>query len=260
MYKRLCPSCNCQIAHPNQHALYQAIKRNRPCVKCCRKPEHLQQKRFSWTCNSCSHISWYVREPEKPSCAACAMKKMHRRNPSRIVGQNNPMYGLGFKEIWRNTLTHEQFETKMKDLSVRHSKRVAGKNNPMFGKPPGLSAGRGISGKWNGLHFRSLLELAFIYKFLNENQRLPHSAENAMFRVALDDGSNYYPDFYDPESQTVFEIKPSKLISRNKHKIDAAISKYGNKFVVVTEKELPYKHIWRVYKALDGISLNRPDR
>lgn len=112
------------------------------------------------------------------------------------TGKKNHFYGK----------THSN-ESRQK-LSDNHKGKQVGELNPMYGKPSSIYAGRGgISGRFNGLHFRSGCELVFLL----DNQdvawvsgetgtyRLQYIAENGRKRW-------YFPDFFcDGE---LIEIKP----------------------------------------------------
>lgn len=243
MYKRLCCLCNVEIEHPNLHAYKQAIKRGRPCWRCSKKPANAKPRSFEKACTTCGHKTFYTSQEAKVvGCKSCAMKKLHADNPDRASGKNNPMYGTSAIKKWRDTLPQEQFEAKLLSLKAKRSANSVGENNPMFGKPAPLKSGNGISGKYKGLHFRSLLELAFLERFEQINGHLPKSAESLAYMTKLENGRNYFPDFVDGD--LVFEIKPSKLIGtpENALKIAAASRRFGCNFLVVTERELDNYH------------------
>jgi hypothetical protein len=161
----------------------------------------------------------------------------------RLRGKNNPMYGTSWKVKWENTLSKEEFSEKLQVLKKQHSLLTSGSNNPMFGKPSPLKSGRGRSGSWNDLPFRSLLELAFLEWYYNLYNEMPKSAERKEKSVILPSGRTYFPDFEGKDGH-IFEIKPSKLLEHNSEKITAGKQKYGKLFVVKTELDLPgYKNI-----------------
>ena len=166
------------------------------------------------------------------------------------------MHGRSFKEIWKQNLNEDELVKRLEVHSQKLSKNNRGEKNPMFGKPPPKNAGRGISGIWKGLHFRSLLELAFIIHFESKNGRLPETAENLRFAVTIG-ASRYFPDFFDSVTGQIFEIKPSKLLALNEHKITAGKKAYGKNFIVVTEQDVPYKDVSKNYRTLPGILLHR---
>lgn len=102
-----------------------------------------------------------------------------------------------------------------------------------------------LSGWYNGLYFRSSLELSFL---LNNQDKNFLSCENNKYKILYYDNDNlrvYYPDFTDGD--IIYEIKPTKLLNTyiNKLKIQEGIKTYGDKYKLITEVESPYveKHL-----------------
>lgn len=131
---------------------------------------------------------------------------------------------------------------KNKITAKKKSLKMKGENNPMFGKPAPKGSGIGWSGKYKGYNFRSLFELTYLI-YLIENNLKFLNGESKKFRIQYElDGNkrNYYPDFYLEESKQIIELKPSQLLNtiQNKLKFKAAKEKYGNKFKIITEKDL----------------------
>lgn len=181
-------------------------------------------------------------------CLSCAVKASHAKDPNRFRGENNPMYGKSALE----TMTHDE----KKKLFASRSERVRGDKNPMYGKPSPIKSGHGIGGTYKGLHFRSLLELAFILQFEQQRKELPQSAERQEFKVQISTGS-YFPDFTDGEF--IFEIKPKRLLNwkQNPEKFLAATNRFGDKFVVITEDFLPnYRGIRTRLYEIEGLQLH----
>lgn len=260
MYCRLCPTCSCSIEHPNKHAYKQAIKRGRPCFECSKKPENQKLKMFEAACKSCGAIRKYTR-PDKivELCRSCSTKEAHAKNPERMTGSKNPMFRTSAKKIWEAKYGADIANKKMNDLSATRSRNASGEKNPMFGKPAPERSGHGCSGRLGGVSFRSLLELAFLIWFKEQNGYLPDSAETKECSVRLPSGRSYFPDFVDPQSRTVFEVKPKKLLrsAENVEKFNAAKNKYGDKFVVITDELLDVRHIRTAIENLPSLVMNR---
>ena len=95
-------------------------------------------------------------------------------------------------------------------------------------------------GWYNGLYFRSSLELSFL--FINDDKSFITCEKNEYKIVYEKDDKQkvYYPDYTDGEF--IYEIKPSTLLNYkdNNLKIKKAIEIYGDKYKVITEKEVPY--------------------
>lgn len=99
---------------------------------------------------------------------------------------------------------------------------------------------RHFCGWYNGLHFRSSLELSFL--FLNKEVSFI-SCENNKYKIIYEkDGKQkvYYPDYTDDD--VIYEMKPSTLLKYkdNYLKINKGLELYGDKYKVITEKEAPY--------------------
>jgi hypothetical protein len=99
---------------------------------------------------------------------------------------------------------------------------------------------KSISGWYNGLHFRSSLELSFLVKF---NNITLISCEKKEYKILYEKNNKikvYYPDFTDGKS--IYEIKPTNLLNYkdNELKIKRGFEIYGTQFNVITEKEVPY--------------------
>lgn len=125
-------------------------------------------------------------------------------------------------------------------MRVKCSKRMSGSGNPMYGKPAPKKCGIGWKGYYRGLFFRSLLELAFMLKMAELNQKIKTAETNeCLVNYALDGvARTYRPDFI-TENGSVFEVKPSALTktTENMAKFAVAIKRWPN-FTVVTEKDL----------------------
>jgi hypothetical protein len=122
------------------------------------------------------------------------------------IGSLNPRYG---KEPWNKGLFGKNNPLFGKPY---HGKVRRGTENPMFGKSPSPEAGKGINGTFNGIHFRSSLELFYLI-YWYENSIIVESAEQKLFRIQYIDKEaihNYTPDFYLVYENTLIEIKPEK--------------------------------------------------
>jgi hypothetical protein len=252
MFFRNCPKCDKEISHSNKVARNNAETWQRLCAECglIFRNAKKNPRIYPSNCLQCGRERMYS-SPNKVvnNCKSCSIAKSHQLDPNRLKGSNNPMFG-------KNPLEHLSPERK-KELSLKHSQNARGEKNPMFGKPSPLKSGRGISGTYKGLHFRSLLELAFLEHFELEYNTLPLSAEIQEFRVDLGNGHTYCPDFVSGE--TVFEIKPAKLLntSENSLKIVKGKERFAN-YTVVTEKQLPnYQSIRNRLHEFSELVLNK---
>lgn len=97
-----------------------------------------------------------------------------------------------------------------------------------------------LSGWYNGLYFRSSLELSFL---VNNNEKSFSSCEIKKYAVTYsvkDKIKKYYPDYTDGE--LIYEIKPTSLLkfALNQDKIAAAKERFGDSYKVITEQESNY--------------------
>lgn len=97
-----------------------------------------------------------------------------------------------------------------------------------------------LTGWYNGLYFRSSLELSFL---VQNHDKSFSSCETNKYKIIYDDNGKkrcYYPDFTDGE--LIYEIKPTGLLDTyiNKLKIQEGIKVHGNNYKVITEIEAPY--------------------
>ena len=144
----------------------------------------------------------------------------------------------------RGTNNHTEATKKKLSNSIKNSKKFQErKEDGTFVNASKLANGRTLCGKFNGMHFRSSYELAFLIE-MHVIGVLVEPADNKKFSCKyknLDEReSSYYPDFFLPEANTVVEIKNSRLctLQINILKFDAAKKKYGESFKVLTEHDL----------------------
>ena len=133
------------------------------------------------------------------------------------------------------------------------SRANKGRRNGMFNKSPALTAGASISGTFNGLYFRSTLELFFL-KFNEHNQIICCDVpltENAQHRIIIDD-ENYLPDYL--IDGVVYEVKNSYAARQQQDKYTKVAQHYKNNeivFKLVTECDIPnlLEECWHDYQA-----------
>jgi hypothetical protein len=107
-------------------------------------------------------------------------------------------------------------------------------------------------GWYNGLYFRSSLELSFL---VNNDEKKFTTCEKNKYKIIYkkdDKEKSYYPDFTD--DLFIYEIKPSTLLfyKDNQIKINKGIEVYGDKFKIITEKESPYITKNKIFELIDS--------
>jgi hypothetical protein len=170
--------------------------------------------------------------------------KIRQTLSAQRMGSKNHNFGGVHQKFPIRTGTFEQQFGEEKAAAIRKKMSAAtkGEKNGMFGIPTPKRAGGGISGHYKSYYFRSLLELSFII-YLEENniEFLSCDGRKDFKFCYVFDGTNrtYFPDFYLPASNTIVEVKPSRL---SKYPINIlkgeSVKKMGLIFKFVTEKEI----------------------
>ena len=144
----------------------------------------------------------------------------------------------------RGTNKHTDTSKKKIANSIKNSKKFqARKDDGTFVNASKIANGRTLCGKFNGMHFRSSYELAFLIE-MHDTGVVVEPADNKKFSCKYSNiderEATYYPDFFLPETGVVIEIKNSRLctLQSNILKFDAAKKRYGASFKVLTEKDL----------------------
>jgi hypothetical protein len=98
----------------------------------------------------------------------------------------------------------------------------------MYGKPSPQRSGNGWKGWYNGIFFRSILELSFLVNYVYRFKMKMESGEKAKYAIQYRDykgvDRTYFPD-YIINGKYMVEVKPKKLIKTSliKAKTKAAI-------------------------------------
>jgi len=167
-------------------------------------------------------------------------------------------------DIWVDKYGADIANDKDADRKAKWRKSSAGENNPMYGKIAPIGSGNGWSGWYRGIYFRSLLELSYLI-YMMDHDILFESGECVQHRIKYDDNKNYYCDYYLVLQEQYIEIKPSALLytESNLKKFKSAKDKFGDKFVVLTEKEIDKisnDRILEEYKCCNIIFIDRWDK
>ncbi len=163
-------------------------------------------------------------------------------------GENNPNYGgkyskgkemVAYTKLYEGKTYEERYgKEKAAEMKKNLSEKSSGSNNPMYGKPSPVGSGNGWAGWYNGVYFRSLLELSYM-KYLHDNNISYINGEILSIPYVINNKvRNYYPDFI--IDNKIIEIKPYKLINSelNKCKFEAAKKLYKDNFIVLTDRDI----------------------
>lgn len=172
------------------------------------------------------------------------LKWSEMRSGGMYVGENNPRYGdhRTWNELYgkekADELRRQKGSKKIRDKISKSQKERLRNINSL----PNNTYSFGISGWYKDLYFRSCLELSFLL-WADKNKYNIKSAENSDFSLSYmydNECFTYFPDFYVEKTKEVVEIKPSRFLKygKVKAKSDYAKIKFGDKYLILTEKDL----------------------
>lgn len=183
-------------------------------------------------------------------------------NPAKLVEVKNKIsIGNKGKVVERDTKWQNNIiESKRKNGTLKHSDETKSKIGDSLNKYHSLNLDREkyisnsnshFCGWYNGLHFRSSLELSFL--FMNKDVTFI-SCEKNEYKIIYEKDSKpktYYPDYTDGD--IIYEIKPSTLLEYkdNDLKINKGLELYGDKYKVITEKEVPYLEKTKILELIE---------
>lgn len=185
---------------------------------------------------------------EKGSYAVFKTQEFRDKISKLSKGENNPMYGRSVYEVWVEKYGEEE-ATRLEAKRVKNYKAVAkrGSHNHQYGKPSPMGSGNGWSGWFDGIYFRSLLELSFIINVLYKENKSFESGEKAKYCIKYIDYAGaqrtYFADFL-VDGKELVEVKPHRLMQSVtvQSKATAATewcSANGYTYKIYTEKDFP---------------------
>ena len=214
MYTRNCPECGKELSYTNKYNRNKADKKQSLCNKCCiSKQNRSGQNNAFYGKKHSDATKQKILSTKKQNGTLNSMTESKKENLRvKNSGSGNPMYGKRVYDIWIEKYGIEKANIKILEYKRKLSLASSGSNNPMYGKPTPKKAGNGWSGWYKDQYFRSLRELSFIVSYLEPNKLDWSSAENIRIPYTSYDGKNrtYSPDFL--VMDTIYEIKPVKLI------------------------------------------------
>jgi len=193
--------------------------------------------------------------------------KLKQQLSIKNSGENNPNYGgkhnHGFVDNPICGPIQEYYgKEKADSLRAVRSANATGNKNPMYGKPSPTGSGNGWSGWYKHYFFRSILELSYLV-YLDSSDIYFETAEAKEYRISYiknNTDRTYHPDFVIGDK--IIEVKPKKLINTidNQLKFAAAKLRYGDKFIIITEDDIPKLSDDEVYKLYDNNLIQWTDR
>jgi len=212
MYIKKCPQCNEEQTYCNKQALKSAINKNSNCKKCASKKSGFIERYATLGKNTGIDNAFFGKshtEEYKKNSSIFHTGKTHsvetKKKLSELTsGENNPMYGRKFFDIWTEKYGMEKANLLHENKKKKNSIASSGKNNPMYGKPTPNGSGNGWKGWFKGIFFRSLRELTFLTVIFDEDW-----STGETLVIPYSEGRTYRPDFIIGDE--VIEIKPQKL-------------------------------------------------
>lgn len=193
------------------------------------------------------------------------LKEFKAKMSEVTSGERNPMYGtkspiprgISTYEFWLKRYGKEEADRRKEKYSKKMSVKFSGKGNPMYGKSPSNSAGTGISGRYKGWFFRSLLELSYMVNVIEKENLAWEKGEQKKFTVKYIDLAGTErttkPDFYLVSKNKIIEVKPKYILKFDKtlHKLEEARKAYttlGFSYEVVTPESLSLIEVKKLYE------------
>jgi len=250
-FKRKCPKCNCEIKYTNKYNMLNAEKKQSKCKSCGVKEVITDdvKKRMSERVKGENNPMFgkfgelnpffgkkHTEESkrmmlEDRNYSTYKTEEFRKKISSLTIGENNPMYGKSFYDIWVQKYGKVIADEKMLEYKKKQSINNSGEKNNMYGKPSPINSGNGICGWYKDWFFRSLLELSYMIYVIERFNLSWENGESEKYKIPYEiDGihRNYFPDFV-INKKYIIECKPKKLnlIKVNKSKFEYA-KKYCN--------------------------------
>jgi hypothetical protein len=186
-------------------------------------------------------------------------------NPTKLYGVKTKISEklTGIKRFRTDEWQKNIIESKRKNGTLKHSNETKIKLKDKLNEYYQLNLDREkyiptstnlnhFCGWYNGLYFRSSLELSFL---VQNKDKIFTTCEKNKYKVIYEKDNkqkSYYPDFTD--GVFFYEIKPSSLVNfkDNQLKIKRGVEIYGDKFKVITEKECPYIEKIKIFELIES--------
>jgi len=263
---RSCKTCNKEIKYKNAWSYNSLLNKKTVNCKHCVAVERQKIRPLPplpGKSNPMFGKSIYDIWEEKYDADEVKKRKQDHAEKSAHYGEDNGMFGRSVYDAWVEKYGKEEADVKI----IEHNKNKSrpGKQNGQYGKTPLKGSGNGWHGSLDGVWFRSLMELSYLF-YLIENKILFENAEKKMYAIQYtlsETGADrtYYADFFLIETGEFIEVKPKILLNTkiNIDKFIAAKEKLGNKFVILTEDELSLIKISEIDRLISEKRLIFPD-
>jgi len=270
MFTKNCPDCGCLQSYATKKALNFYIKKNKKCRSCVMKGKYTGKKLTEENKIKISESSrgenkdFYGKKHSAETRHRLTDQKLgkklteeHKESISNgMKGEKNPMYNKSLYDIWLNKYGKEIADQKLIEFKQKISNATSSKNNPMFGKPSPKGSGNGWKGWYNGIFFRSLLELSFLVNYIERFNMKWESAEQSKWAISYfkptGDEATYFADYIINDRYMV-EIKPKSLVNTPMVKAKsleamAYCEAHGLKYKIITPQKLKETNILELHK------------
>lgn len=211
----------CEFCENEFHVRRSSKKRfcNRSCSNSWQHANGIRKIGFDIT--RCNYEKWIAKYGKDK---ADELDLCYRKNMSDAIRKADMTYQ---NKIAKQTMKERNEQTKGKKLEEIYGFEKAaeirkklsslrkGSKNPAFGKSY-AKGGKSIKGYYKEKFFRSLLEYSFMKHLESIGRSIDRDVEYECFTVPyLDEGieKTYRVDFYDKVTNTVYEVKPSYILS-----------------------------------------------
>jgi hypothetical protein len=253
-YIRICSCCGKEMKYKTKASFSTVCSRN-PVPK-CKSCALSGIKKPAWSNDRKEKMAERMSGPNNPMYGKTfidvwegkysqteVLEKRKEHSTRTSVNNAKPMAGVSVYRVWLSKYGQEDADLKMMALKQKMSERFSGPRNPMFGKPAPVGSGNGWSGWYDGFHFRSFLELCYIHSLTLKNISF-ESAEKKKYAIQYNYNEvsrTYFCDFHLLDDGIFVEVKPKSLknIGANECKFTAAKNLLGDKFVILTEDDIP---------------------
>jgi hypothetical protein len=250
----ICTICKKEIIYKNKNSYNSTLSKKKiiRCGSCARKtwtlpPQTDEHKLKNSISNSGKNNHMYNKTIydvwlEKYGKEEADKRQLEHAKKSARHGEKNGMFGKSVYDVWVVKYGKEEADRKWAERNLKCV--IKGEKNAQYGKPSPYNSGSGWHGSLDGIWFRSLMELYYLYYLIENNIKFEcgelKKHEIKYTQPISGNERNYYTDFYLLETEQYIEIKPKNLINTdiNVAKFTAAKKKHGDKFVVLSEKDL----------------------
>jgi len=231
MLTRKCPICEKILEYKSQSGYYTANKKNSKCRACASRDSGFISRFATKGENTGKNNAFFGKNHSPEAKSKISSSKIGSKHSEKTkeklrrlnTGENNPMHGKTFYEIWEKKYGKKKASHLLDKKKQKNREASSGKKNPMYNKPSPNGSGNGYKGWYKGKFFRSLREVCYMIQ-MDNNCIDWKSAENISIPYQFHGKDRTYrPDFI-INGSIIVEIKPKKLWETPsvKAKVDAA--------------------------------------